>query len=176
MEAVLRKATMTFFPTEKITEGNFWVFPKIGVSQNGWFIMENIWVVVANSKIFWEFSSRKLGKMIPILTNNILQRGLVQPPTRNGWNCIRGGWAPTPISWQRTCEQWKKTMPGNSAGDLFGMVKFVTLSMAIRDLQRFWIKRSQIESPGGCLGYIGDYTWLYYPVMWGLFHHYKDPY
>ena len=35
----------------------------------------------------------------------------------------------------------------------------MTLSMAIRDLQRSGIKRSRIESPGGCLKfrvYVGD--------------------
>ena len=32
---------LVFPPLEKVNRESIWVFPKIGVSQNGWFIMEN---------------------------------------------------------------------------------------------------------------------------------------
>ena len=59
------------------------MFPKIGVSQNGWFY-NGKHLGGGNSKIFWNFHPDLFGEDEPIFDEHIFQRGLVQPPTRNG--------------------------------------------------------------------------------------------
>ena len=104
-------------------------------------------MVVANSKIFWNFHPDFFGEDEPIFDEHIFQRGL-------GWNhqlemveIVLGVVEHQSVGKEHVSNEKKLCLA-------ILLVSF--LGWWKRDLQRSGIKRSQIESPGGCLGYIGD--------------------
>ena len=76
------------------------VFPKIGVPQNGWFIMENpIQMHDLGVPLFWKHPCQS--SMIKVSFDHNLQLGVYTNPLKMKQNV-------------------KQHVPGNSAGDLFG--------------------------------------------------------
>ena len=65
--------------------------------------------------------------------------------------------------------QYHHHHPGNSAGDLFGMVKTLPLQR-LSDLQRLGIRRSRIESPGSSLG--GGFKHFLFSTLFGKDSHF----
>ena len=83
---VAKRATMWSF-----SSWNIWVFPKIGVPQNGWLIMENplfsetsIWFVVClvgRATLWWCKWSRLVGELNTLAWNQVLLE-MRKPPKK----------------------------------------------------------------------------------------------